>query len=66
MKKGLLTHLLSGKEAALNGFLLVLILACLYWRSQDHYGDGYYGVMAVIFTLLLLFSCVYSYYKYKP
>lgn len=66
MKKGFIAHMLRGKELGLNLFIVALIVACLVWQLLDSYGDSRAGLMAVVFTLLLAFNWIYSYYKYKP
>lgn len=66
MKKGFLRHMLLGKELALNLFIVVLILACLVWYWLDAYGDSRAGLMAAVFTAVMLFNWIFSYLKYKP
>lgn len=66
MKKGFLRHMLQGKELGLNLFIIVLILACLVWYWMDTYGDSRAGLMAAVFTVVLLFNWTYSYITYKP
>lgn len=66
MKKGFIARMLRGKELGLNLFIAVLIVACLVWQLLDVYGDSSAGLMAAVFTALLLINWVYSYYKFKP
>ncbi|GAB3822128.1 hypothetical protein [Pontibacter rugosus] len=66
MKKGFIKRMLSGKELGFSLFLLALIVACLFWRSQNFYRDGGYGTMAAIFSGLLALGWLLSYFRYKP
>ncbi|WP_181163669.1 hypothetical protein [Pontibacter mangrovi] len=58
--------MLQGKELALNIFALWLIVACLWWHSQDFYADGRYDIMALFFFAVLALNWAISYRRYKP